>query len=199
MINLLPPATKESVSYARRNAQLLRLCFAIVGVTLGAIVIIGLGHFYLASSTARYQKHNTELSDSLRSQDIDIVKSEIQDLSGSVKLALQVLSREILFSKLLSQAGSVMPAGAALSALEISNDQKGIDIVADVQNYQAGTQVQINLADPDNKIFEKVDLVSVECSGTNPNYPCQARLRGLLGDNSQYLFINNHSEGRADE
>lgn len=195
MINLLPNTTKTGINYARQNTLLLRACLAVLGVIAGAILIIGAGHFYLASSTARYEKDIGVLRTSLQEQNIDETKQEIQSLSGSVNLVLKVLSKEILFSKLLRQAGAVMPTGSSLSSIEIGDDQKGIDISAGVENYQVGTQVQVNLADPDNKLFEKIDLVSVQCNGTSAEnssqYPCSARLRALFGDNSPYLFINN--------
>lgn len=194
MINLLPPASQKTINYARRNSLLLKACLVTVAITIGIVLVVGLGHFYLASTTSKFEKDISELQASLKEQGIDEVKQDIQDLSGNVKLALQVLSREILFSKMLRQVGAVMPSGSTLAGLEISDDQKGIDITANVENYQVGTQIQVNLADPDNKIFDKVDLVSVECTGaidTRGGYPCQAKLRALLGDNSSYLFINN--------
>lgn len=194
MINLLPPETKKAISYAQRNTRLLQACIAVLCVTAGVIVLLGFGHFYLATSTARYEKDVAALRQSLEEQKIEETKKQIQDLSGSVNLALKVLSREILFSKLLKQAGTVMPAGASLSSLEISDDQKGVDIAVGVQNYQVGTQVQVNLADPNNKLFEKVDLVSVQCgANNNSQYPCSAVLRALFSDNSPYLFINNQA------
>lgn len=192
MINLLPSATKQSISYARRNTQLLRACLAVLAIIICVIVLFGAGHWYLASTTAKYEDQVAQLKTSLQEQDIEGTKQRIQDLSGSVKLALQVLSQEILFSKLLRQAGSVMPDGSSLNSLEISDDLKGVDISAGVTNYQVGTQVQINLSNPNNKLFNKVDLVSVTCNGSAPaGYPCTAKLRALFGDNSPYLFINS--------
>lgn len=192
MINLLPTDTKMSIKYARRNSLLLKTCFAIIAVIAGVLLLLGVGHFYLDTTTDRYNKDIADLNISLQAQNIDQTKKEIQELSGSVNLVLKVLATEILFSKLLRQAGSVMPAGSSLSSIEISDDQKGIDIAAGVNNYQVGTQVQVNLADPNNKLFEKVDLVSVQCNSVGSgSYPCSARLRALFGDNSPYLFINN--------
>lgn len=192
MINLLPPDTKKTILYARRNTMLLRACLAMVGVIGGVLVLLGFGHFYLASTTARYEKDIVALQATLQEQNIDQTKQQIQDLSGSVNLALKVLSQEILFSKLLRQAGTVMPAGSSLSTIEISDVEGGIDITAGVNSYQVGTQVQVNLADPNNKLFKKVDLVSVTCNAQGSgSYPCSARLRALFGDNSPYLFINN--------
>lgn len=191
MINLLPPDSKRSIAYARRNTQLLHSCLALAGVIAGTVLLIGFGHFYLSTSTARYKEDAATLQASLQAQNIDETKTRIQELSGSVNLVLEVLSREILFSKLLLQAGSVMPDGSSLSSLEISEDQKGIDITAGAINYEVGTQVHINLSDPNNRLFEKVDLVSVQCNeqSTGP-YKCITRLRALFGDNSPYLFIN---------
>lgn len=194
MINLLPPDTKKTISYARRNTVLLRASLAMVGVIGGVLLLLGVGHFYLATSTARYEKDIAALQASLKDQNIDSIKQQMQDLSSSVNLALKVLSQEILFSKLLRQAGTVMPAGSSLSTIEISNVEGGIDITAGVDNYQVGTQVQVNLADPNNKLFKKVDLVSVTCNNQGNNgYPCSAKLRALFGDNSPYLFINNEA------
>ena len=192
MINLLPPDTKKTVKYARYNSLLLRACLAVIAVIAGALLLLGAGHFYLNSATNRYKKDIAVLNTSLQEQKIDQTKSKIQSLSGSVNLVLKVLATEILFSKLLKQAGAVMPAGSSLSSIEITDDQKGIDISAGVDNYQVGTQVQVNLADPNNKLFDKGDLVSVQCNtaGTS-SYPCAARLRALFADNSPYLFINN--------
>lgn len=194
MINLLPPDTKNTILYARRNTLLLRACLAMVAVIGGVFLLLGFGHFYLATSTARYEKDIATLNASLQEQNIDQTKAQIQDLSGSVNLALKVLSQEILFSKLLRQAGTVMPAGSSLSSIEIGDVEGGIDITAGVENYQVGTQVQVNLADPNNKLFKKVDLVSVSCNSQGSGtYPCSARLRALFGDNSPYLFINNEA------
>lgn len=191
MINLLPPDDQRSMVYARRNTMLLKACLALIGVTAGAIIMLGAGHLYLAQATTDYRREAAAAKASLQDQNIDGTKAQIQELSSSVNLVLKVLSQEILFSKLLRQAGAVMPTGSSLSTIEISDDQKGIDITAGVDNYQVGTQVQINLSDPNNKIFEKVDLVSVKCDGqAGISYPCSAKLRGLFGDNSPYLFIN---------
>jgi len=192
MINLLPPDFQKSVNYARRNSILLQACLAVLAVMAGVLMLLGFGHFYIATTTVRYEKDISTLQTSLQEQNVDQIKGEIQDLSGSVNLVLKVLSKEILFSKLLQQAGSVMPKGSSLSSIEISDDQKGIDISAGVDNYQVGTQVQINLSDPNNKLFDKVDLVSVQCNTqSSGTYPCSARLRALFSDNSPYLFINN--------
>jgi len=190
MINLLPPASKKSINYARRNTFLLKACLITLAVNVAVILVVGLGRFYLATSTTRFEKDVAALQSSLQEQKIDETKKQMQDLSGSVKLALQVLSREILFSKLLRQAGSVMPAGSSLATLEINDDQKGVDIEAEVRDYQVGTQVQINLSDPRNKLFQKVDLVNVECNKQGSRYPCSAKMRALFGDNSPYRFIN---------
>jgi hypothetical protein len=54
--------------------------------------------------------------------------------------------------------------------------------------------VQVNLADPTNKIFSKADIVSITCSSSNalsPLYPCTVNVRALFVTNNPFLFINS--------
>lgn len=198
MINLLPPTYKDNIVFARRNARLGQTVFGFVVASLFALLIICAGQWYLKQTTTRYQQQITQAETNLSSQNLEQTKKDIQELSNGMNLILSVLSQEVLFSKLLRQAGAVMPSGSSLSTLEINGTSGGIDIVAGVENYQVGTQVQINLQDPNNKIFEKVDLVSVSCNKKSSSsiYPCEASLRALFGDNSPYLFINRGSRSQ---
>lgn len=199
MINLLSPEQKEQIVYARRNGRLIRVLAGFMSATVFALLIVGAGRWYMAQTTERYKQQIAEAESSLSSQNLGETKQKIQDLSNSMNLVIKVLSQEVLFSKLLRQAGTVMPPGSALSTIEINGTEGGIDIIAGVDNYQVGTQVQINLQDPQNKLFEKVDLVSVSCGekSSDEQYPCQANIRALFGDNSPYLFINRSNEGSS--
>lgn len=192
MINLLPSDVIIEIQYARRNTLLLKACTATVLVIIGVILVLGSGQVYLSTTTKKYESDVTSFKKTLQDQNIDSTKKEIQALSNNVNLSLRVLSKEILFSKLLRQAGTVMPPGSSLSSLEINDAKGGIDIAAGVQNYQVGTQVQINLADPKNNLFQKVDLISVGCSEQQASngYPCSANFRALFSEDNQYMFIN---------
>ena len=109
---------------------------------------------------------------------------------------MQVLSKEVLFSKLLTQVGSVMPGGSVLTALSINQLSGGLDLQAKATDYQTATQVQVNLQDPKSLLFEKVDIVNVQCQSTvtaDPlvaKYPCTVQMRALFSKTNPFLFIS---------
>ncbi len=122
---------------------------------------------------------------------------KVQQLSDSLKLVTQVLQREILFSKLLAQTGAALPNGSVLTDLSINKLQGGLDLRVSATDYQTATQVQLNLQDPNNKIFEKADIVNIQCVTPKPGnnalqnkYPCNVQLRALFAKNNPFSFIS---------
>lgn len=197
MINLLPPTTRDSYRYARRNQKLVPWLVALVVALIGLTGIAFYGTVSLNQVADNYQKQINISQQVLRKEHVDEVKANVNNISSSLKLVVKVLGREVLFSKLLQQISAVVPSGVNLTGLNINQDDGAIDIVAKASGYQAATQLQANLTDPANKIFAKADLVSVNCGKTNSSsqstdsaHPCTVNIRALFGDNSQYLFIN---------
>lgn len=191
MINLLPPDEKSSVMYARRNTKLRKWIIALLCVLLGMFLLIAAGHFYIASSTNRISKQVAEAEESLKAQKIEETEKRLQDLSSNLKLIIQVLSKEVLFSKLLRQVGAVMPPNSVLSSIELSKVEGGIDLSAEALNYQTASQIQVNLQDPSNKLFDKVDIIQVNCGTSEGSYPCRVTLRAQFLKNNPYTFISN--------
>lgn len=192
MINLLPPEVTENYRYARRNRILLRWIALIFASITGAAIITGGGLFYIHHTSDTYTRQLASANHELQTQDLTAVQKQVTDISGNLKLAVQVLSKEILFSELLKQLGRVTPSNAILTNLAISQTQGAIDITAQTTDYTAATQLQINLADPKNQIFSKADLVNINCpSVTTSAYSCTATLRALFATNNPFLFINS--------
>jgi Tfp pilus assembly protein PilN len=193
MINLLPPETKKGYRYARRNVGLRRwvVIFLITFVGLGVIATYGL--LTLHQSTSHYNQQIATNQALLKKQDYTGTQKRVLDISNSFKLVVQVLGREILFSQLLRQIGSVMPRDASLTGLNIIQTQGGLDITAIATDYSTATQVQVNLADPANKIFSKADIVGIKCGADSidPKYPCTVTIRALFAANNPYLLINS--------
>lgn len=195
MINLLPPPVKQDISYARRNSRLLKIIGFGWAAIAGMFVIVLFGFIFINNSIVHYRQQVEQGKTTLKEQKLDETQAKVEAISGDLKLIVQVLSKEVLFSKLIKQIGAVMPSQSVLSNIEISKVQGGIDLTASAKDYQTATQVQVNLQDPNNKLFDKVDIVSVTCgSTTNPQYPCTVILRALFSKNNPFLFINN---GRA--
>ena len=199
MINLLPPDLKKGYSYARRNVTLRRwviMCLlALIG--LGAIATYGLLALEQSSEQYRQQINDSEVV--LQKEQFPATQQRIQDINNSFKLVIKVLGQEVLFSQLIKQIATTIPARANLTGLNISQAQSAIDISANAADYNTATQVQVNLADPQNKIFSKADIVNINCGGnasagannTSSQYPCTVTVRALFAPNNPFLFINS--------
>jgi Tfp pilus assembly protein PilN len=200
MINLLPPEKKSAIQYARHNTRMLHWSFALVVAMAGVLVIVIAGQFYLSSVSRNLSAQVEQGRVELQAQKLEQTQARVQDISGSLKLSLQVLSRQVLFSKLLQQIGAAMPSGAALTDLSISKVQGGIDLEVGALDYQTATQVQLNLQDPANKIFSKADIVNITCGNEDPDaiYPCAITLRAQFADNNSFTFIPKASGGTSE-
>ncbi len=195
MINLSPDDYKESLRYARRSSKLLRWVGGTLIILIAVLLTQLIGFTYLKSETKRYQKINASITQDLKNNDLEGTLKTVENISGSLKLIVQVLSKQVLFSELIKQVGSVMPENTVLSNIEISNVEGGIDLSAETKDQESATQIQVNLMDPNNKLFDKVDIVSISCGESNPTYPCRATFRALFTKDNPFLFVNNKSAG----
>lgn len=196
MINLLPPDTKESYRFAHRNVRLVRWVAAFGVAIAGLAVISAAGVFYLSQISHSYDQEITDLNKSLKAQNLVQTEQQTNEISNNLKLAVDVLSKQVLFSELLNQLAATIPNNVNLTDLDISQEQTGIDITAETTDYQSATQLQVNLADPANKLFSKADIVSINCiseteEGEETKYPCKVTIRALFVKDNPFLFINN--------
>jgi hypothetical protein len=191
MINLLPQEVSQGYKFARINVVLRKWVISFFILLIGICLVGTYGLIIMQRSEANYQKQDTGIQNGLNKEDVTGTKNQVQAISNSLKLSVKVLSSEVLFSKLLTQIGAVMPNGAVLTGLTINEVQGGLELSADSTNYTTGTQVQVNLASPANKIFSRVDLESIQClDNSTTGYGCQVQLRALFNTTNQFLFIN---------
>ena len=193
MINLLASHAKTDIMYARRNTLLLRWCLVVVFIIAGVGIISLAGLFYIKQSQQQYTDQVGRTQAQLKEQNLETTQAKIESISNNLKLTTQVLSREILFSKLLKQIGSAMPANTSLTDLKIGKTEGGIDLSAVAADYNSATQVQVNLQDPANKIFDKADILNIACASNNvldPRYPCTINIRARFGKNNNFFLIN---------
>jgi Tfp pilus assembly protein PilN len=196
VINLLPPELKTGYRYAQRNVGLRKwvVIFLVALVGLGGIATYGL--LTLRQSSTDYTNQIAAAQANLQKEQFTATQQKVKDISDNFQLVVKVLGQEVLFSQLLKQIATAIPADTNLTGLNINQTQGGIDISADAANYQAATQVQVNLADPNNKIFSKADLVNISCTSgdsatANSQYPCDVTVRALFATNNPFLFINS--------
>ena len=198
MINLLPPELQTTLGYARLNTKLRRTAIGLATLLVAIILTFLGGLLYLKQTSKTLNKQLDVGRSQLAIQDQAQIKQQVDDLSGTLKLVEQVLSKEVLFSKLLKQVGSVMPAGSVLTALSINQISGGLDLQAKATDYQTATQVQVNLQDPKSILFDKVDIINVQCQTSAgatdtvaAKYPCTVQMRALFSKTNPFLFISN--------
>lgn len=193
MINLLPPGYKDNIFYARRNRGLLNWSIAFVAASLLIAFIIAGGYLFMEHSIKKQSAQAAQAKEQLKRDKIDETKARLDEISANTKLILQVLSREILFSSLLRQLGASLPDGTTLQSVQIDKVEGGITLKALARDVDAATQIQVNLADPKNKIFEKADIETINCSpdAAPGSYPCTVQLRALFAKDNPYVYISN--------
>lgn len=204
MINLLPPEVKEEYHYARRNTRLVRWT-VMFGVALIGLVVISFGGIlYLDQQAKQYDSQIESLQTSLKQQNQAKTTKEVTEISNDLKLAVQVLSKQVLYSKMLTQLATVIPGNAVLANLNLDQSKGALDLTANATDYTAATQLQVNLSDPSNKLFSRADIVNIACasagdtsggsSAANSKYPCTVTVRALFADKNPYLFITNSKD-----
>lgn len=194
MINLLPTDYKEDLFYARRNTQLRRWITTSLVALLGIGLIIAGGLLYMQQSINSYNKQLAQSREDLKTQKITDTQKQLEDISNNTKLTVQVLSKEVLFSKLLKQIGAALPARTVLNSLQLDKIQGGVQLNAGAGSFYSATQIQVNLQDPKNGVFEKADINSITCGAAptadSPNrLPCTVSLRALFSKNSNYYYL----------
>lgn len=204
MINLMPPEAKTAITYARRNLRLSHWTLGSLLIIVAMAATVVLGGFYIDSSKNNLSSSIADTQKTITDQKLDQVQTDAQSLSNGLKLVLQILSKEVLFSKLLKQLGTLMPPGATLGSIQLSNKVAGaLDLTANAIDYQSATQVQVNLQDPKNNLFDKVDTTSVSCSDTSQSsssgttidsrYKCQIVVRAQFKADAAITFLANQS------
>lgn len=201
MINLLPPDLKQTLRYADYNTRLMRLVVGLLFGVLGIIGVLGIGYFYLHQESNSYRATIRESELQLEKRNEKETIARVQDISSSLKLVVNVLSQEILFSKLIRQVGAQMPPNTVLQDLRLSNELSGaLDLQVGASSYDAASQVQVNLMNSRNNIFDKADLISVTCGQSSDSnggsaYPCQATLRAIFNKDNDFTLLNSTAKG----
>jgi Tfp pilus assembly protein PilN len=193
MINLLPPERKEDIRFSRYNTRLAGWTTVAIFALVGVGLIVGGGLVLMKQSSKNVSRQVAESNQKLQQENVDETKKRVDSISSNTKLVVQVLSREILFSKLLRQLGASVPADTELLSFQVEKLQGGLTLTAAAKDINSATQLQLNLQDPKNKIFEKADIENINCAGASneskKNLPCVVQIRALFTKNNPYLYI----------
>lgn len=191
MINLLPADYGASLRSSHLNTIARRWLIAALLACSGLVLILAVGWIYINQQNKNLAHNIDTVNQQLQAQDLAGTQKKAKEITNNIKIINQVLSREIRFSGLITQIGSTMPPGTVLSGLTLSKVDGGLDLSATARDYTSAAQIAVNLSDPKNKIFDKVDIVNITCSSTSgTTYPCSATFRTLFSKSTKSQFLN---------
>ncbi len=180
MINLLPPETKVAVKFARLNVTLIQYCILVVIVSVAVIGVLLFGLVVINTRESRLQASITD--DRTQAQKLEPVNTKAKELSTTINTISGLLKREIKFSVLLDDIGSIMPTGTVLTGLTLS-DQRDQPLTLDalVVDEESAAVLRENLAE--SELFQSADIVNItrsEAEGSTNKYQFTAQYRAYF-------------------
>jgi hypothetical protein len=202
MINLIPSHVKEDIVYGRRNRLVLRWIIAVLLVIAGVGLMTVFGQFYINKNVHSLEAAAKITQDRISAQNLQSTQQDIQTLSNNFKTVTLLLSKQLIFSKLFIKIGSIIPNGAILSGITLTTNNSSLDLNIIATTRDSATQSFINISDKSNGLFDKADLLSVNCtiktsgaSETDSKYPCTAMIKVSIKTDSSFYFLNSISSG----
>ena len=197
MINLLPTNYRLGLRYGRLNARLRH--WIEIGATLIAVLIIILaaGWLYIDKQIKDLNHSIARTQAQLQTQNLQQVQKQADQISQNVRIINQVLGREIRFSDLIQEIGKVMPPGTILGSSTLAKVNGTLDLSASAKDYTSAAQIAVNLSDPKNNIFAKVDIININCSASGTAYPCNGSFRALFDKKTPGRFLNVASGAKS--
>lgn len=155
MINLMPPDVKEAVQYAYKNTLLVRAIIIILAVSASLAAVSFFGVIVVGNDEGNLEDAVAQKEAQLETFQATI--DEANDLANTIETIDTLIDQEEKFSVLLQQIGSLMPKGANLTALTLSNDRtQPVQIIAQTDSQEIATTLQNNLAN--SELFIGADI-----------------------------------------
>jgi hypothetical protein len=205
VINLLPTAYADSLRFGRQNTVLRVWLLGMVAAIVGLVVIFAGGWEYINMQSGTLQKNIDTTNQQLKAQNLAQVQKDAKEITGDIKVINQVLGSEVRFSQLIQAIGNDMPAGTILGGISLTKVSGGIDLTVGAKDHVSAAQAAVNLSDPGNKLFSKLDIVSVSCNSSastappsassttdsfSVTYPCTGIFRALFSNDAKTKFLN---------
>jgi Tfp pilus assembly protein PilN len=118
MINLLPPALKESRKYGRRNRSLFGYSIALIATAVATAIIMIVGIQFIASEEPSYKSTLEDVQAEITKLEGEI--AGIENVALRVDTAKAIDDSSVKFSELIPQIAALLPDGVVLNALSLS-------------------------------------------------------------------------------
>lgn len=196
MINLLPPQRSQDIKYSHLNSSLRVWLLAALAAVVLIIVVAAGGFIYMNRQAQTLNANLANTKKELDQQNLTQVQKDAKEITGDIKVINQILSHDVRFSELIDQIGKAMPPRSVLASLTLTKADGALDLTANATDNASATQIAVNLHDPANNLFDKVDIINIDCRDTNNAvYPCKATFRVLFTGKAKTRFLSVPKEG----
>lgn len=145
MINLLPPAYKQEITFAKYNAEILKYCkLALFSGGLVALMLIG-ARIKLASDTARANELLAPKDALIK--ELEQIEPQAKALNQKLEKIKALRADQSHFSTLLADLAKSTPKGVFITSISLSgNHAKPFRIQATADSYESGVALREALA-----------------------------------------------------
>jgi hypothetical protein len=159
MINLLPDPIKEDMVYGRKNRQIINwIVTAVFGVViLFIIAAVGRLTIQTARDQALVQKEN--MVEQLKVADFDTVSEEYGDYVDGLGSVKKLYGQQILYTRLIRKLGTLLPAGARLTNISLSDKDRAVGLNFDNDTDGLGPVILLNLTDQSKQVSDKTRVL----------------------------------------
>lgn len=170
MINLLADTRKATITAARANTIITRY----IAIILLALAFMG-GALYVSYTLLQNTMQSaTSLieSNDVKAEVYNDTEQQVTALSGQLTEAKDILNQEVRYSQVLVKIGQLMPEGAVLANLSLSNTAftgAAIEVKAYARSASEASALQARLQS--SPLFSQVSLKGTDTSGGIDGYP----------------------------
>jgi len=187
MINLLPDDTRQQLRYAQHNLLLRKYLVAVLFIAAVIAVTFSVGLLALDRQSDNLKRQledqNTELAA------YSDVLAQAEDLSETIDTIEALLDREIKFSQLLTEIASLVPTGASLNGISLSNEEDTLTLTATITAQELAAIFQKNLAS--SELFSVADISSINKASSAENSTVYIVIFTVIFATEKTPVINN--------
>jgi Tfp pilus assembly protein PilN len=159
MINLLPEEMKEDFHYGRRNSQIIRWLMTVIFGILMLLVVAAIGRLTIQTARNQTLAQKQVVEDQLKTADFDTINGEYSDFSTGLSNVKKLYQQQVLYSRLIRKLGTLLPPGAKITNISISDKDRAVSLNFDNDSEGMGPTIQLNLTDQSKQVANKTTLL----------------------------------------
>jgi Tfp pilus assembly protein PilN len=174
MINLLPPANKRQIRAGRSNTLLVRYNFFLLGALGFLLVAIGVVYFYLVNTKTSAETVVKE--NQTKVVNYQQVEQEANAFKSNLAVAKQILSKEVVYTKVILEIAALIPKGVILDNLNLDAKTFGTETTLTARAKTVDDAIALKNSFQNSPSFSNVHFQSIATAEAGGAYPISVSL-----------------------